>query len=326
MASALLRQAVGVAAYPQRRWAAVGMRWLSSVQTPRSSTAPVNVVFIGGGKMAEAFISGLQKTPSSFHVTAAVEINKGRRDFLRSHYKVPVFESAAEAGSALFSADLLVLAVKPQVADAVMEDLSGVIKLGPRLEHTMTTVSILAGVPMERIRRGLETESVCRAMPNTPAQAQAGMTVWTVTPAVSIARRKTLEKLFEAIGVGEYVSDENVLDAATALSGSGPAYFLLLLESMVDAAVHIGLSRELANKLALQTMYGTAVHTQESPGKHHAELRNDITSPGGTTAFALYQLERGGFRTTVSEALWESFKRSRELGQKDVRVGPLSQR
>jgi pyrroline-5-carboxylate reductase len=151
-------------------------------------------------------------------------------------------------------------------------------------------------------------------MPNTPAQVGAGMTVWTATPDVDEARRQEVRRIFASLGEEAFVPDEHYLDMATALSGSGPAYVFLFLEALTDAGVHVGLSRDLATKMALQTVLGSAKYASES-GKPPAELRGQVTSPGGTTAAALRALEAGGFRSAVLEAVIAAYDRSKELGE-----------
>jgi pyrroline-5-carboxylate reductase len=151
-------------------------------------------------------------------------------------------------------------------------------------------------------------------MPNTPAQIAAGMTVWTATEAVSDAQRVTAATIFGALGKESYADDEKYMDMTTALSGTGPAYCFLLLEAMVDAGVHMGFSRRVAEDLVLQSMLGSVQFAMQS-GKHLAELRNMVTSPGGTTAAAVYEMERGGVRTVLADAIWSAYRRAQELGQ-----------
>jgi pyrroline-5-carboxylate reductase len=151
-------------------------------------------------------------------------------------------------------------------------------------------------------------------MPNTPAQIGEGMTVWTAAEAVSEEQRGWAQSILGTLGRELYVADENYLDMATALSGTGPAYIFLLMEAMIDAGVHLGFPRYMAQELVLQTVLGSARYAMRS-GQHMAELRNGVTSPGGTTASALYELERGGLRTVLSDAIWAAYRRSAELGK-----------
>jgi len=151
-------------------------------------------------------------------------------------------------------------------------------------------------------------------MPNTPAQIGEGMSVWTATSETSEKQREQAQTILRALGRELYVDDENFIDMATAISGTGPAYFFLVMEALIDAAVHLGFSRRVAQELVYQTMLGSVLFASKSR-KHPAELRNQVTSPGGTTAEALYQLEKGRVRTVFSKAVWAAYQRSRYLGQ-----------
>jgi len=153
-----------------------------------------------------------------------------------------------------------------------------------------------------------------RAMPNTPAQIGQGMTVWTATPAVDETGLRQAQAILGALGKELYVSDEGDLDRATALSGTGPSYIFLFMEALIDAGVHLGFSRRVAQELVYQTLEGSLAIARET-GVHPVELRNRVTSPGGTTAEALYQLEKGGLRTVMSKAIWAAYQRSVSLGE-----------
>jgi len=159
----------------------------------------------------------------------------------------------------------------------------------------------------------LEAESIIRAMPNTPAQIGQGITVWTATAAVTDMQRAHALTILKALGEEVFVDDEHYLDMATALSGTGPAYVYLFMEAMVDAGVHLGFSRRIAEKLVFQTVIGSANFASQSE-LHLAALRNQVTSPGGTTAEAMYHLDKGGFRTVLSRAIWAAYVRSAQLG------------
>jgi pyrroline-5-carboxylate reductase len=151
-------------------------------------------------------------------------------------------------------------------------------------------------------------------MPNTPAQIGEGITVWTATPEVPETERKQAKALLGALGEELFMEDEKFLDMATALSGTGPAYVFLFMEALIDAGVHMGFSRWDAERLVLQTVRGSVDYAKQS-GKHPAELRNQVTSPGGTSAEAIYQLEKGGLRTVLSRAVYAAYRRSVELGK-----------
>ena len=163
------------------------------------------------------------------------------------------------------------------------------------------------------LRAVLGERPVVRLMPNTPAQIGEGVSVWTATPDCTAEQRAQARAMFGALGEEVYVDDEAYLDMATALSGSGPGYVFLFIEALIDAGVRIGLARAVAEKLALQTVKGSALYAQRS-GQHLAALRNAVTSPGGTTAAGLHQLERGGLRAAIEDAVAAAYERSRQLG------------
>jgi pyrroline-5-carboxylate reductase len=156
-------------------------------------------------------------------------------------------------------------------------------------------------------------------MPNTPAQIGQGITVWTASDDVPAEQRRQAEIILGALGEQVFVDDEDYLDMATALSGTGPAYVFLFMEAMVDAGVHLGFSRHVAEKLVLQTVKGSVEYVLHSPN-HLARLRNQVTSPGGTSAEALYFLDKAGFRTALSRAIWAAYQRSRALGGRAKRT------
>jgi pyrroline-5-carboxylate reductase len=150
-------------------------------------------------------------------------------------------------------------------------------------------------------------------MPNTPAQIGQGMSVWMSTSEVEPRQREQAQMILRALGEEIAVDDEDYLDMATALSGTGPAYVFLFMEALIDAGVHLGFSRRVAQQLVLQTLQGSVAYARQS-NLHPAELRNQVTSPGGTSAEALYQLEKGGLRTVLSRAIWAAYQKSRYLG------------
>lgn len=263
------------------------------------------LAFIGSGNMGEAMIQGLLKN----HLVGASQIiaadpHDARVDELRSRYGVRGTTSNLEAAT---QADILVLSVKPQVMERVLPEVRG----GART--CSLVLSIVAGAPIRLIADGLANASVVRVMPNTPARIGQGISVWTATQEVPPAQREQARLLLTALGKEIYVDDEDYLDMATALSGTGPAYIFLFMEAMVDAGVHMGFSRAVAQELVIQTMRGSVEYAAQS-GEHPAVLRNQVTSPGGTSAEALYQLEKGGMRTVVSRAIWAAYQRSVSLG------------
>ena len=177
-------------------------------------------------------------------------------------------------------------------------------------------LSIVAGASIEKISRGLDHRMVVRSMPNTPAQIGEGITVWTAASEVSDEQMEMARQILGALGEEVFVEEENYLDMATALSGTGPAYVFLFMEAMVDAGVHLGFPRRIAEQLVAQTVRGSVDFYQRNEEPVHlARLRNEVTSPGGTSAEALYYLEKAGFRTAISRAIWAAYERSLELGQ-----------
>jgi len=266
------------------------------------------IAIIGGGTMGEAVTKGLlRKGLVDSEGLVVADVWEERCVYLETTYGI---RAVMDNAVAVQGADIIFLSVKPQVMSGVLEGLRGHVKDGALV------FSIAAGVPVRKIRDGIAVDAVIRAMPNTPAQIGEGITVWTAAPAVSEAQRGYAVAILEAMGEEVYVDDEHYLDMTTALSGSGPAYVCLFMEALVDAGVHLGFSRYVAEKLVYQTVIGSADYARQS-GLHLAALRNQVTSPGGTTAEALYHLDKGGFRTVVSRAVWAAFVRSQELGRDD---------
>lgn len=264
------------------------------------------IAFIGAGAMAEAMISGLlsQKLIEPKRIVASGP-RPERGEFLRRNYGVQV---TTDNAAAVEGADVVVLAVKPQILPHVLPELKG------RIPSGSLVLSIIAGARIDTIAQGLLHTGNVRSMPNTPAQIGQGITVWTASPAVTETQRKQAEAILGAFGQQVYVTDEDYLDMATALSGNGPAYVFLFMEAMVDAGVHLGFSRHVAEQLVLQTVRGAVEYVMHSPN-HLARLRNQVTSPGGTSAEALYYLEKAGFRTAISRAVWAGYQRSVQLGR-----------
>jgi pyrroline-5-carboxylate reductase len=210
--------------------------------------------------------------------------------------------------AALDGAQIVVLSVKPQVLPVVLEQLAG------HMPPAALVLSIVAGARMETITGKLRHPVLARAMPNTPAQIGLGMTVWTCAHSLTAAQRGQAEAVFGSFGEQVWVDDERYLDMATALSGTGPAYVFIFMEALVDAGVHMGFSRRVAEQLVFQTMRGSVEYARQA-GRHLATLRNQVTSPGGTSAEALYQIEKGGLRTVMSRAIWAAYQKSRKLGK-----------
>ena len=268
---------------------------------------------IGPGAMGEAIIAGLLRdglTPAQ-HVTASGP-DAERVEELRSLYGVrPMTDNAA----AVEGADVVILSVKPQRLERVLSGLCG--KVPPQA----LVLSIVAGAALPSISERLQHKALVRAMPNTPAQIGEGITVWTASAAVSPEQHELARRILGALGSEIFVEEENYLDMATALSGSGPAYVFLFMEAMVDAGVHLGFPRRIAEQLVTQTVRGSADYFAGRKS-HPAALRNEVTSPGGTSAAALYYLEKAGFRTAISRAIWAAYERSQELGKDKHRKSP----
>jgi pyrroline-5-carboxylate reductase len=268
--------------------------------------ANLNLAFVGWGAMAEALIGSLlRKKVTSPERIIASGPRAERGDYLKKKCGIRVTTDNAEA---LGGADVVVLSVKPQVLNTVMEELHG------KVPADALVLSIVAGARISKIREKLGVESVIRSMPNTPSQIGAGITVWTASENVSDEQRKQAQLILQALGQEIFVDEEDHLDAATALSGTGPAYVFLFMEAMVDAGVHLGFPRYMAEQLVLETMRGSVEYVSQST-HHLARLRNEVTSPGGTAAEALYYLERSGLRTAISRAVWAAYQRSRTLGE-----------
>jgi len=266
----------------------------------------MKVSFIGGGNMGEAILSLLiSKKVVLANGICVGEAIDARCEYLRDKYGVDTKTSNAEA---IAGADVVVLAVKPQTLPQVLPDLAG------RLKPSQLVMSIIAGAKIATLSAGLKHDRIVRVMPNTPAQIGEGMSVWTATPTVTGRQRQWAARILKNIGDEIFVPDEDVLDAVTAVSGSGPAYFFLFVEALIDAAVETGLDRDMARKMVLQTMLGSG-HLIEKSGRTPAELREMVTSKGGTTAAALAVFEQGDFRGLVKQAIAAAHRRARELGQ-----------
>jgi len=256
--------------------------------------------------MGEAIIQGLlsKKTVNPNGITAS-EPRKERREELKRRHGVNVTPDNREA---VKSCEVVVLALKPQDLEGVLTELKG--SLLPK--HMV--MSIVAGARLKTISDGLAHEVIVRVMPNTPAQIGEGMSVWSATRSVTPRQLDQARVILQALGKERYMNDEKFLDMATAISGTGPTYVFLVMEAMIDAAVHLGFPRHIAYELVTETMRGSVNFAMKST-KHPAELRNMVTSPGGTSAAALYQLEKGSLRTVLSKAIWAAYERSKSLGE-----------
>ncbi len=263
------------------------------------------IAFIGPGVMAEAMLAGLLRqnlaAPASITVCGP---RRERVEELSKHYGVqPAVDNAAAARAA----DVVVLSVKPQRLSEVLKGLK-------EIQPEALVVSIVAGASLKKIGAALKHKALVRSMPNTPGQIGKGITVWTASRETSAEQREAARLILGALGREIFVEDEAYLDMATALSGTGPAYVFLFTEALIDAGVHMGFPRRIAEELVLETLKGSA-EFYEQAGRHPATLRNQVTSPGGTSAEALYYLEKAGFRTAISRAVWAAYQRSLELGR-----------
>jgi pyrroline-5-carboxylate reductase len=288
--------------------------------TPPQS-APANTLrgaqlsFVGVGVMAEAMIAGLLRRQLVERAQIVGSHPRAtRRDELQTQYGIRMVESNREAATAsrpheTGAASVVVVAVKPQRAGRVLGELKGALAPGQLL------LSVVAGTRIETLAGELGHEGVVRAMPNTPAQIGQGMTAWTATPQATERQLEVVRAILGALGREMYVENENMIDMATALSATGPTYIFMMMEALVDAGVHMGFSRHVAEEMVTQTMLGSVLFARETH-KHPAELRNMVTSPGGTSAEAIYQMEKGSLRTVLSKAVYAAYQRAVALGRK----------
>ncbi len=277
-----------------------------SLLAPMSALRDSTIATVGSGVMAEAMIAGLLR---GHHVEprqiVASHPRADRREQLARDYGIRTVASNLEA---VDGADIVVLGIKPQMLVKVGRELSG--RLGPG----QLVISIIAGATSTALATVLDHREIVRSMPNTPARLGKGMTVWYATPEVTPAQREQASVLLRSLGAELPVEDERMVAMATAVSGTGPTYVFLVMEALIDAAVHLGFPRHVAHDLVIETLEGSTLFAKSS-GMHPAELRNMVTSPGGTSAAALHQLEAGRLRTVLSDAVWAAFRRTEELGE-----------
>lgn len=278
----------------------------------KETLSNTKLAFIGCGVMAESIVAGLlRKELVKPEQIAASHPRAARRSELQEKYGITVCEKNADAAREVQDAadSCVFLCVKPQRIKGVLEELDGVVK------PDQLVVSIIAGARIGTIGDALHSRKVVRAMPNTPSQIGAGMTAWTCTDEVSDTERARVKTLLSALGKELHVETENMIDMATSLSATGPTYIFLVMEALTDAGVHLGFSREMSKELVQETMLGSVKFAMESH-KHPAELRNMVTSPGGTSADAIYQMEKGSLRTVLSKAVYAAYQRAVSLGKK----------
>ena len=255
--------------------------------------------------MAEAIIAGLLrgKLVGPDQIVGS-EPRAERREELERQYRVRMVASNLEAASA---ADVILLSVKPQTLTKVGHELGG------KLKPSQLVVSIVAGATCKVLTGLLGHAQVVRSMPNTPAQIGRGVTVWYPTPEVTAEQCEQARELLRALGTELQMEDERFVEMATAVSGTGPAYVFLVMEALIDAAVHLGFPRHIAHDLVIETLEGSTAFAKAT-AQHPAVLRNMVTSPAGTSAAAIHELESGRLRTVLSEAVWASYRRTVELG------------
>jgi pyrroline-5-carboxylate reductase len=272
-----------------------------------SGRREMRVGIVGAGVMAEAMIAGLLAdravTPQRL---VASHPRRDRREILSQRHGIRVLARNREA---IDGAEIVVLAVKPQMLASVMRE------IGPSLSDGQVVLSIVAGATLRTLSAGLLHQAVVRAMPNTPAQIRRGITVWTASSSCSARQRDLARAVVRALGEEKEVADEAFVAMATALSGTGPTYLFAVMEALIDAGVHMGFPRELAHDLVVSTLIGSAEYAAQSE-LHPAQLRNLVTSPGGTSAAAIYELEKGRIRTVLSDAVWAAYRRTLELGER----------
>lgn len=268
--------------------------------------AGARLAFVGAGVMAEAMIAGLlaRGLVDARQITAS-HPRADRRAALVDRHGIEAFESNHDV---IADADLVFLTVKPQALPGVMKQLHG------QIEPRQVAISIVAGANIETLAAGLGHEAIVRVMPNTPAQIGKGMLVWHATNEVDDAQRERVKLVLGALGEELLVDEEKYVDMATALSGTGPTYVFLMMEALIDAGVHMGFPRRIAEQIVLQTVSGSVDFARDSK-KHMAELRNMVTSPGGTSAEAIYQMEKGGLRTVYSRAVYAAYQRTQLLAK-----------
>lgn len=272
----------------------------------------LHLAFIGCGVMGESMVAGLlRKDLIDPKNIAASHPRESRRKELAEKHGISVFESNSEAAKTVIGTEnsAVLICVKPQRLTSVLRDLNDILHLD------QLVVSIVAGARIEHLADELGTAKIVRAMPNTPSQIGAGITAWTCTSAVDENERGHVREMLSALGKELFVETENMIDMATSLSATGPTYIFMVMEALTDAGVHLGFSRDMAKELVQETMLGSVKFAMESH-KHPAELRNMVTSPGGTSAEAIYQMEKGSLRTVLSKAVYAAYKRAVDLGKK----------
>lgn len=268
-----------------------------------------NICFIGGGNMATSLIGGLIAKGHPADSIYVSDPNESQRSQLEQQFSV---NTCSDCKSAMEHSDIVVLAVKPQIMKTVAQDVKAALT---DISIKPLFVSIAAGINLSSLQTWLgEDQAIVRCMPNTPSLIQLGASGLFANEQTSIVQRNLAETVLKAAGIVQWVQSEKEIDAVTAVSGSGPAYYFLLMEAMIDAGVELGLSRETASELTIQTAIGAA-HMAKESDIDVAELRKRVTSPGGTTEQAIKTFESANLRNIVKSALNAAHSRSGELAQ-----------
>ncbi|VVO41768.1 pyrroline-5-carboxylate reductase [Pseudomonas fluorescens] len=263
------------------------------------------IAFIGAGNMAASLIGGLRTKGLDAAQIRASDPGAETRARVNTEHGVEVFADNAQA---IQDADVVVLAVKPQAMKAVCE------AIRPSLQPNQLVVSIAAGITCASLNNWLGAQPIVRCMPNTPALLRQGVSGLFATAQVTAEQRQQAQELLSAVGIALWLDEEQQLDAVTAVSGSGPAYFFLLIEAMTAAGVKLGLPADIAAQLTLQTALGAA-HMAVASDVDAAELRRRVTSPAGTTEAAIKSFQAGGFEALVEQALGAAAHRSAEMAE-----------
>lgn len=267
----------------------------------------MKIAVIGGGTMGEAITKSLlRKKLAGKQDIILSDVAQTRLNALSKKLGIKI--TANNEHAIKKDVKVIILAVKPQDLIAVLEQISGYL-------NKQLVISIAAGFGLDVIKRKLNYNQVVRAMPNTPAQVGKGMTAWVAGRELTQENHVIARKILAAMGEEYYFADEKYIDMATAISGSGPAYVFLFIEALIDAGVHIGLPRDVAQKLVIGTIIGSA-EAMKKMAQHPAELRNMVTSPGGTTTEALLRLESGGLRSLLINAVVAAYDKAKSLGIK----------
>lgn len=264
------------------------------------------IAFLGVGVMGEIIIrSILEHQMVQPEQIIASHRRRDRLEQLHTLYEIHIEESNKVV---VQEADMIVLCVKPQAVSSVLKEING------SLKQDAILISIVAGVSLSTLKKEVGHPFIVRCMPNLPVQIQQGMTVWKATEDIGCSQSADVQTFLRMLGKELQVEDEKLLDIATAISGTGPVYVFLFMEALMDAAVRIGFSRDAARQLVIQTVKGAGMLVENS-NLHPVELRNMVTSPGGTSAAGLYELEKGGLRTILSDAVWAAYEQSEKLGR-----------